>query len=145
MKIGFIGLGKMGLNMVTRLVQGGHQVVAYARTAATVDQAVSLGAVGAHSLKEVVSQLPTPRIVWVMVPAGETTDKVIEDLSTLLSASDIIIDGGNSNFHDTKARAARLAKKNIRFVDSGTSGGVWGLKVGYCFNGWWRQTVDYDN
>jgi len=132
MKIGFIGLGKMGLNMVTRLVQGGHQVVAYARTAATVDQAVSLGAVGAHSLKEVVSQLPTPRIVWVMVPAGETTDKVIEDLSTLLSASDIIIDGGNSNFHDTKARAARLAQKNIRFVDSGTSGGVWGLKVGYC-------------
>jgi 6-phosphogluconate dehydrogenase len=132
MRIGFVGLGKMGLNMVTRLVQGGHEVVAFARTAATVDEAVKNGAVGAHSLKELVAQLKAPRVVWVMVPSGETTEEVIDDLSGLLSAGDVIIDGGNSNFHDTKARADRLTKKNLRFVDSGTSGGVWGLKVGYC-------------
>ncbi len=132
MKIGFVGLGKMGLNMVTRLVQGGHEVVAYARTESVVAEAVKAGARGAHSLKEVVAQLSPPRVVWVMVPSGEATQQVINDLSGMLSAGDVIIDGGNSNFHDTKARSVQLAAKNILFMDSGTSGGIWGLKVGYC-------------
>lgn len=132
MKIGFIGLGKMGLNMVTRLSQGGHEIIAYARTEASVNDAVKAGARKATSLANVVEQLSSPKIVWVMVPSGDTTQKVIDELAGYLRAGDIIIDGGNSNFHDTKARAVQLAAKGISYLDSGTSGGVWGLKVGYC-------------
>jgi 6-phosphogluconate dehydrogenase len=132
MKIGFVGLGKMGLNMVTRLSKGGHEVVAYARTEASVNEAVKVGAKKASSLANVVEQLPTPKIVWVMVPSGEATQKVIDELAGYLSSGDIIIDGGNSNYHDTKARTAQLTTKGISYLDSGTSGGVWGLKVGYC-------------
>jgi 6-phosphogluconate dehydrogenase len=132
MKIGFVGLGKMGFNMVTRLVQGGHEVVAYARTESVVAEAKKIGVRGASSLGDLVKQLPAPRVVWVMVPSGAPTQQVIDDLSGMLSAGDIIVDGGNSNFHDTKAREKQLAEKKIFYLDSGTSGGIWGLKVGYC-------------
>jgi 6-phosphogluconate dehydrogenase len=131
MELAMVGLGKMGLNMATRLVRGGHRVVGFARTAATVQEAVDLGAEGAHSLEEVVSKLNAPRIVWVMVPAGKATDATIEQLSTLLSKGDIIIDGGNSNYKDDARHAALLEPRGIDFIDCGTSGGIWGLQEGY--------------
>ena len=131
MELAMIGLGKMGLNMATRLVRGGHRVVGYARTAATVDEAIKLGAEGAHSLEEAVSKLHAPRIVWVMVPAGQPTDDTIEKLSNLLSKGDIVIDGGNSNYKDDARHAALLEPKGIDFMDCGTSGGIWGLAEGY--------------
>jgi 6-phosphogluconate dehydrogenase len=131
MELAMIGLGKMGLNMATRLARGGHRVVGYARTDATVEEAVRLGAEGAHSLEEVVSKLNAPRIVWVMVPAGQVTDDTIEKLSNLLSNGDIVIDGGNSNYKDSVRHAAMLEPKGIDFVDCGTSGGIWGLTEGY--------------
>jgi 6-phosphogluconate dehydrogenase len=131
MKLAMIGLGKMGMNMATRLVRGGHRVVGFARTAATVEEAISNGAEGAHSLEEAVSKLNAPRIVWVMVPAGKTTDDTIEKLSTLLEEGDIIIDGGNSNYKDSARHAAQLEPRGIEFLDCGTSGGIWGLSEGY--------------
>ncbi|HVC81928.1 MAG TPA: decarboxylating 6-phosphogluconate dehydrogenase [Chloroflexota bacterium] len=132
MQIAMIGLGRMGGNMVTRLVQGGHQVVAYDRSSEAVQTAVDHGATGADSLQDLVSKLQVPRAVWVMVPAGGPTEDTIKELAGLLSAGDTIIDGGNSNWHDSMRRAAELEPKGLRFVDAGTSGGVWGLQVGYC-------------
>jgi 6-phosphogluconate dehydrogenase len=131
MELAMIGLGKMGLNMATRLVRGGHRVIGHARTAASVDEAVKLGAEGAHSLEEVVSKLKAPRIVWLMIPAGKVTHDSVEQLSTLLSEGDIVIDGGNSNYKDSVLHAAMLEPKGIEFVDCGTSGGIWGLTEGY--------------
>ena len=131
MELAMIGLGKMGLNMSTRLVRGGHRVIGYARTAATVEEAVKLGAEGAHTLEEVVRQLKTPRIIWLMIPAGKVTDDTIEKLSTLLETGDTIIDGGNSNYKESVRHAALLEPKGIEFVDCGTSGGVWGITEGY--------------
>jgi 6-phosphogluconate dehydrogenase len=131
MELAIIGLGKMGLNMATRLVRGGHRVVGYARTAESVQSAVKNGAEGAHSLDEAVGKLKATRIVWVMVPAGQVTDETIEKLSNLLQKGDIIIDGGNSNYKDTIRHAEFLESKGIDFVDCGTSGGVWGLAEGY--------------
>jgi 6-phosphogluconate dehydrogenase len=131
MELAMIGLGKMGMNMATRLVRGGHRVIGYARTAATVEEAIQNGAEGAHSLEEVVSKLNPPRIAWVMVPAGQVTYDTIEKLSNLLSEGDIVIDGGNSNYKDSVRHAAMLEPKGIDFVDCGTSGGIWGLKEGY--------------
>jgi len=131
MELAMIGLGKMGMNMATRLVRGGHRVVGYARTTATVEEAIQNGAEGAHSLEETVGKLNAPRIVWVMVPAGKTTDDTIEKLANLLSAGDIVIDGGNSNYKDDAVHAARLAEKGIEFMDCGTSGGIWGISEGY--------------
>ena len=131
MELAMIGLGKMGLNMATRLARGGHRVVGFARTDATVEEAVKLGAEGAHSLEEAVSKLNAPRIVWVMVPAGQVTYDTIEKLSNLLSSGDIVIDGGNSNYKDSVRHAAMLEPKGIDFVDCGTSGGIWGLTEGY--------------
>jgi 6-phosphogluconate dehydrogenase len=131
MELAMIGLGKMGMNMATRLVRGGHRVVGYARTAATVDEAIRNGAEGAHSLEEVVNKLNAPRIAWVMVPAGQTTDDTIEKLSNLLSKGDIVIDGGNSNYKDSVRHAAMLEPKGIDFLDCGTSGGIWGITEGY--------------
>jgi 6-phosphogluconate dehydrogenase len=131
MELAMIGLGKMGMNMATRLVRGGHRVVGYARTAATVEEAIKNGAEGAHSLEEVVSKLNSPRIAWVMVPAGQTTDNTIEKLSNLLSKGDIVIDGGNSNYKDSVRHAAMLEPKGIDFLDCGTSGGIWGITEGY--------------
>jgi len=132
MQLGFVGLGKMGLNMVTRLGRGGHQIVAFDRSPAAVGQAVAAGAAGVASLAELVAALPPPRAVWVMVPAGPATESTVQDLGALLSAGDVIIDGGNSNFHDDVRRAKALSDKQIQYVDAGTSGGIWGLTEGYC-------------
>ena len=131
MELAMIGLGKMGLNMATRLARGGHRVVGFARTAATVDEAIKMGAEGAHSLAEAVSKLNPPRIVWLMVPAGQITHDSVQELSGLLSKGDIVIDGGNSNYKESVRHAAMLAPKGIEFVDCGTSGGIWGLSEGY--------------
>ncbi len=131
MELAMIGLGKMGLNMATRLARGGHRVIGYARTAATVDEAIKNGAEGAHSLAEAVGKLMSPRIVWLMVPAGQVTDDAIQELSGLLSKGDVVIDGGNSNYKDSVRHVAMLEPKGIEFIDCGTSGGVWGLKEGY--------------
>ena len=132
MDIGFIGLGKMGMNMVTRLSQGGHRVVAYDRSADLITQAESKGATGATSLEDLVSKLHKPRAVWVMVPSGEPTEETIRHLSTILDKDDIVIDGGNTKFDDDVRRAADLQKRSIHYVDAGTSGGIWGLQIGYC-------------
>jgi 6-phosphogluconate dehydrogenase len=132
MQIAIIGLGKMGGNMVKRLLGGGHTVVAWDRDAATVAKMAKDGATGGNSLKDVVAKLTAPRAVWVMVPSGRATEDTIHELSGLLSPNDILIDGGNSNFRDSIRHAAELAEKKIRFLDAGTSGGIWGLEVGYC-------------
>ena len=131
MELAMVGLGKMGLNMSTRLVRAGHRVIGYARTDATVNEAVKLGAEGAHSLEEVVHQLKAPRIIWLMIPAGKVTDDTIEKFSTLLEPGDIIVDGGNSNYKESIRHAALLEPKGIEFVDCGTSGGIWGITEGY--------------
>lgn len=131
MDLAMIGLGKMGLNMATRLARGGHRVIGYARTDASVQEAISHGTEGAHSLEEVVGKLKSPRIIWLMIPAGEVTDDTIEHLTTLLEAGDIIVDGGNSNYKDSIKHAAMLEPKGFEFVDCGTSGGIWGLTEGY--------------
>ena len=131
MELAMVGLGKMGLNMAARLVRGGHRVVGYARTQASVDEAIKLGAEGAHSLDEVVSKLKAPRIIWLMIPAGKVTHDSVEQLSMLLRPGDIVIDGGNSNYKDSVLHAEMLEPKGIEFVDCGTSGGIWGLTEGY--------------
>ena len=131
MELAMIGLGKMGLNMATRLVRGGHRVVGYALEASSIEEAKKNGAEGASSLQEVVRMLPSPRIAWVMVPAGPATDSTIQQLSDLFGKGDTVIDGGNSNYKDSLRHAQRLESKGIDFVDCGTSGGVWGLAEGY--------------
>ncbi len=132
MQLGFVGLGKMGLNMVTRLVAGGHQIVAYDRDAAATARATSAGARGVATLDALVAALSTPRAVWVMVPAGEPTESTVSALADILSPNDVVIDGGNTNFHDDVKRAEALGDRDLHYVDAGTSGGVWGLKEGYC-------------
>ncbi len=132
MEIGFIGLGKMGMNMVQRLIEGGHEVVAYARTEETVQKAVKKGARGASSLEDLVSGLDKPRTVWSMVPSGKATEQTVSNLAGLLDSGDTIIDGGNSFYKDSVRRARELQLRGISFLDAGTSGGVWGLQVGYC-------------
>ena len=132
MQLAMIGLGRMGGNMVQRLLQGGHQVVVFDRSADAVKAHVALGAKAAKGLGDLCSQLSAPRVVWVMVPAGSAVESTIEELLPGLSKGDIIIDGGNSNFKDSIRRAAALKEKGIGFIDAGTSGGVWGLTVGYC-------------
>lgn len=132
MKLGMIGLGKMGGNMTERLMRGGHEVVVYDRSAETVQKYVGLGAKGANDAASMVSSLSAPRVVWIMVPAGKPVDDTIAALLPGMSRGDVIIDGGNSNFHDTMRRGAELREKGIEFVDSGTSGGIWGLANGYC-------------
>jgi 6-phosphogluconate dehydrogenase len=132
MKLGFVGLGKMGANMVRRLLVDGHEVVAWARSTDSVREAVSAGAVGATSLDDVARRLSPPRVVWLMIPAGDPVESSIATLRPLLSAGDVIVDGGNSRFSDSVRRANELVKSGIGFLDAGTSGGVWGLKNGYC-------------
>ncbi|HEX2849243.1 MAG TPA: decarboxylating 6-phosphogluconate dehydrogenase [Acidimicrobiales bacterium] len=132
MQIGMVGLGRMGGNMTERLIQHGHEVVAFDRNADTVAAAESQGAAGATDLGDLVKKLDAPRAVWVMVPAGPPTESTIDELAGLLSPGDAVIDGGNSRFTDSIAMAKRLEEKGIDFIDAGTSGGVWGLKVGYC-------------
>jgi 6-phosphogluconate dehydrogenase len=132
MRLAMIGLGRMGGNMSERLMRGGHQVVVFDRTAATVQHYAALGATAASSLTDVTAKLKSPRIAWIMVPAGKPVDETIALLLPGMSKGDVIIDGGNSNFHDSMRRAADLQTKGIHFVDSGTSGGIWGLANGYC-------------
>ena len=134
MRIGFIGLGRMGANMVRRLVRDGHEIVIYNRTPEKTREveAEGEGAKATFSIAELVGALEKPRAVWVMVPAGDATEAKIAELLEHLEPGDTIIDGGNTNFHDDVRRHAALAEKGIRYVDAGTSGGIWGLQVGYC-------------
>lgn len=132
MEIGVIGLGRMGANIVRRLMRQDHQCVVYNRTPDKVQQLESEGAFGATSIADLVSKLPKPAVVWVMVPAGPATEKTIAELAKVMEAGDIIIDGGNTYFKDDVRRAKSLAEQGIHYVDVGTSGGVWGLERGYC-------------
>jgi 6-phosphogluconate dehydrogenase len=132
MQIGFVGLGRMGGNMVTRLQRGGHSIVAYDPAEAARAAAEKSGARGVTSLRDLVAALTVPRAVWVMVPAGAPTESTITELAGLLSSGDIIIDGGNSKWTDDQRRGETLRGRGIKYVDAGTSGGIWGLENGYC-------------
>ena len=132
MRLGMVGLGRMGGNMVTRLVRDGHEVVGYATSQQSVDDAVKNGATAATGLADLVSKLPAPRVVWVMVPSGKPTDETIDGLAALMSDGDVIIDGGNTNYKEGLAAYERCKKRGVSLVDAGTSGGVWGLAEGYC-------------
>ncbi len=131
MQIAMIGLGRMGANMAQRLMRGGHQVVGFDPAEAARKVIEDKGGQSASSLAALVEKLQKPRVIWLMVPAGKVTDDTITSLTPLLTAGDTIIDGGNSNYKDTQRRAAALAPLKIDYVDSGTSGGVWGLAEGY--------------
>ena len=130
-ELGMIGLGRMGGNMAQRLLLGGHRVVTYDQNAAAVVQAQGQGALAAKSLEDLVGQLEAPRAVWIMVPAGQTTQDTVDELSALLSPGDAVLDGGNANYKESMRRGGELASKGIDFLDVGTSGGVWGLTEGY--------------
>jgi len=132
MRIGFIGLGKMGFNMVHRLLNDQHEVVVWNRTAASVKEISKIGAIEASSVKELAEKLSGRKVVWLMVPAGKPVDDNLALLLTLLNKDDIIIDGGNSYWRETQTRAAKAALMGVHYIDCGTSGGVWGLKNGYC-------------
>ncbi|MEJ2509830.1 MAG: decarboxylating 6-phosphogluconate dehydrogenase [Gammaproteobacteria bacterium] len=144
MRMAMIGLGKMGANMVRRLRRGGIEVVGYNRSREIVAQLVrEEGMLGADSLADVVGQLGAPRVIWLMLPAGEATEQTIETLLPLLDPEDVVVDGGNANYHDGRRRASELARHGVRFVDAGTSGGVWGLDNGYCMMvGGTRAAID---
>ncbi len=122
MKLGMVGLGKMGGNMAERLRRGGHEIASFDRG----------GGGTAASLEELVGQLEAPRVVWLMIPAGDPTQQTVDELLGLLGEGDVIVDGGNSNFRDSKRRAAAAAEKGVGYVDAGVSGGIWGLQEGYC-------------
>ncbi len=132
MRLGLIGLGRMGLNMAKRLVKGGHEVVVYNRTQDKVREMEKNGAIGSLSVVELIKKLELPRIVWLMLPAGEITDEHIAKLKGLLSKGDIIVEGGNSYYKDDIRRSGELEKIGIHYVDAGVSGGIWGLQNGYC-------------
>jgi len=127
-----IGLGRMGGNMVRRLLRQGHRCVVFDLAAARREELQAEGAVGASALDDLVRELPPPRAVWVMVPAGDPTEEAVIDLASRLTAGDTIVDGGNSHYRDDVRRARLLEARGIRYVDAGTSGGVWGLERGYC-------------
>jgi len=132
MQLGMIGLGRMGGNIVRRLMNKGHSCVVYDAQPDSVNQLASEGAIPSQDLVQLLDQLTSPKAVWVMLPAGPITESTIATLGEMMSAGDIIIDGGNSNFQDDVRRAKTLAEKGIRYIDVGTSGGVWGLDRGYC-------------
>lgn len=132
MELGMIGLGRMGSNMARRLLGGGHHVVVYDPIKKAVAALVEQDAIGTTSISELVGKLAGPRAVWLMVPSGEPTDSTINALAAELAPGDIIIDGGNSNYKDSRRRAATLSEQGLIFLDVGTSGGIWGLKEGYC-------------
>ena len=127
-----IGLGRMGANMTTRLIRGGHQLAVYDRSPDAVARSVADGATGATSLADLIAKLTPPRTVWIMVPSGGPTDSTVAELVGLLAPGDAIVDGGNSNYKDSQARYALAKAKGVAFIDAGTSGGVWGLANGYC-------------
>src|ERR1700755_2043581 len=133
MQIGFVGLGRMGGNMVHRILRDSkHEVVAFDPSADAVSAAEGHGASGVASLEELVAKLSPPRTVWLMVPAGKITEQSIDALKPLLEKGDTIVDGGNTNWHDDQRRAGELDQIGIHCVDVGTSGGIWGLEIGYC-------------
>jgi 6-phosphogluconate dehydrogenase len=132
MKIGFIGLGKMGMNMVHRLLMDNHEIVVYNRSREPIEEAEKLGAIAADSVKDLVGKLEGRKVIWIMVPSGKPVDENIAALLPHLNKDDIIIDGGNSYFKETQTRAKLCQQNGINFVDCGTSGGIWGLKEGYC-------------
>jgi len=132
MEIGFVGLGRMGMSMVTRLRRDTHRIVTYDRLADKVKESEAQGAAGAGSLQDLAARLAPPRTVWVMLPAGDPTEETIRSLADLLRADDVILDGGNSYYKDDLRRAEALKARGIHYLDVGTSGGVWGLQVGYC-------------
>src|SRR6267143_6110388 len=132
MQLGMIGLGRMGANMVRRLMHGGHNCVVWDTNPNNVKQLASEGATGAESLDDLIAKLSKPRAIWIMVPAGSATEKTVNDLAARMEMGDIIIDGGNSYFKDDARRALALREKGVNYVDVGTSGGVWGLERGYC-------------
>ncbi len=133
MKLAMIGLGKMGGNMVRRLCRGGHEVVGYDRDQKVLDDiAASDGMIAASSVEDAVAKLEAPRVVWLMLPAGAITEQQLQALIPMLSEGDVIVDGGNSNFHDSERHGIVLAEHGIGFMDAGTSGGIWGLQNGYC-------------
>jgi 6-phosphogluconate dehydrogenase len=132
MRIGFIGLGLMGANMVRRLQRAGHEVVVYSRTADQTREIATEGAVPAFSVTELVAKLEAPRAVWLMVPGGNATEAQMVDLVGVLEPGDTVIDGGTSNFHDDIRRHATFADRGLRYIDAGISGGIWGLASGYC-------------
>lgn len=133
MEIGFVGLGRMGKNMVLRLLRGGHRVVAWDPNAASVAEVAGAGAVAATGIGDLIAKLgERPRAIWTMVPAGNPTEQVIRDLGASLDRDDIVVDGGNSHYKESVRRAALLRDRGVRFIDSGTSGGIWGLENGYC-------------
>lgn len=144
MKIGFIGLGKMGGKMVERLLNSGHEVVVYNLTQKEVDEATSKGAIPANGLADLVSKLGERKLIWLMVPAGKPVDENIAELLTLLKPNDIIVDGGNSYWRETVKRGETIKEKGIHYLDCGTSGGVWGLQNGYCLMyGGDKEACDY--
>jgi 6-phosphogluconate dehydrogenase len=132
MKLGLVGLGKMGAYMTERLLNDKHEVVVYDLSSDAVKNSEKKGAIGSKSLEELVSKLEKPRIVWIMVPSGKPVDETIDKLTKVMDKGDIIIDGGNSHYKDSVVRGKALADKGINFLDAGISGGIWGLKIGYC-------------
>jgi len=132
MQLAMIGLGRMGGNMTERLLRDGHQVVVYDRSPEAISASAKLGATASTGLEDMVAKLSSPRVIWIMVPAGAPVDSSIAALQPLLSRGDILIDGGNSNYHDTVRRGESLHAAGLELVDSGTSGGIWGLENGYC-------------
>ena len=132
MELGFVGLGRMGANMVQRLLQGEHRIVAYNRDPKPVAAAQAKGALGVASLQDLVKRLTPPRAIWLMVPAGDPVTQTLDALTPLLQAGDTIVEGGNSNYQDSLRRAAALREKGMHFLDAGVSGGIWGLTEGYC-------------
>lgn len=144
MKIGLIGLGKMGANMTQRLLNDNHEVVVFDLNTEAIQKAEQAGATGAASSQELLSKLPERKVVWIMVPAGDPVEQTIQGLQEGLSEGDILIDGGNSNWHDTMRRSEELKSRSIHLIDCGVSGGVWGLKEGYCLMyGGDKEACDY--
>lgn len=131
MKLALVGLGKMGANMVRRLVRNGHEVIVFNRSKGPVEEVAKEGAIPAESLADVVNKLQAPRVVWLMLPAGDVTEDHLHQFMDLLSPGDVIVDGGNSNFNDTIRRAEMVKAKGLHYVDVGTSGGIWGITEGY--------------
>ena len=132
MQIGLVGLGRMGMNMGRRWLKGGHEVIAFNRTYAKTEEIAKEGAKPAKTLKDLVQTLKAPRVIWLMLPAGEATEEALEAVSSQLSAGDLVVDGANNYYKDDLRHAEELKKKKLNFMDAGVSGGIWGLKLGYC-------------